>query len=131
MCTKTQLLLASQGLKRHKAFIYYNVYQNALHLASQGFGQTSGIQFLQCVSECITLGKSRFWPDFRHSSLAKCTRTHCTWRVKILVKTSGIHLLQCTPERITLGESRFWLRPQAFIYYIEDLKRVVISYEIY
>ena len=130
MCTRTQFTWQVKVSAR-QVIIFCNMYQNASHLTSQSFGKTPGIQFLQCVSERITLGKSRFWPDLKHSFITMCTRTHYTWKVKILAqrqtliyynvyqnattfgksrfeKTYGIHLLQCVPERITLGKSRFW-----------------------
>ena len=69
------------------------MYQNAVHLESQGSGKTSGIQ-LHLASQC-----------FGKTFLTMCIRMHYTWQVLGFGKTSGIHLLQCVPEGITLGKT--------------------------
>ena len=141
MCTRTQyswkvkVLAKPQAfnytwqvnvLARHCAFISYNVYQEALHLASVRFRQDiRHSPITMCTRRHYT------WQDLRHSSLIMCTRLHYAWQAKALArtwayisyhvyqiafhtasqgfgKTSDLHLLQCVPEWIALGKSRFW-----------------------
>ena len=84
-----------------------------LHVWSYGFYDmtlSTGKQrrhMIKCTPERIALGKSRFWPDLRHSSITMCTRTHDTWKVKILAQPQALIYYNVYQNVTTIGKSRF------------------------
>ena len=85
MCTRTHSLDKSMFWQNltHSSI---TMCTNTLHLASQGFGKTSGILLYQCVPEHITLVKSLFWQDLMHSSIKVNIRMYYTWKFKVLAR---------------------------------------------